>query len=234
MKHFYHLYCGKDSAWLEPAAEHFAELRRSELPVDITVSIVGPAERREGVREWLKRTQNPGVNVTEADSGYEEVTLNQVLSWARDADPDTPVLYAHTKGSWHSDIVQTWWRRTMTEHLVTHWEQRLYDLRFRDIVTWSWLEPGDYGLAGNGDRKLISSPIPGGNFWWARAGYIAKLEPLVALTTETRYDAETWVGRQKPVVGASVFTWPAVTNIPWPPQSGELTLEQMEQELGLR
>lgn len=231
MKHFYHLFCGEDSAWFEPTAEHFAELHRSAFPSDVTVSVVGPAGRRAEVLQWLTRTQ-PDVSVIESDAGFEDITLNKVLEWAKTADPEAPVLYAHTKGSWHSDIVQMWWRRTMTEYLVTRWKERIVELQWNDIAAWNWLEPGNYGLSKEGVVREVRAPMAGGNFWLAQSGYVATLPELPVLTTETRYDAEAWIGTRKPRVACRTNQWPVVGESPWP--SGPVSLEEMERELGLR
>jgi hypothetical protein len=74
--------------------------------------------------------------------------------------------------------------------------------------------------------------MSGGNFWLANAGYVASLPELPVLTTETRYDAEAWVGQNKPKAMARTTEWPKVRVGDWPP--ADVSLEQMERELGLR
>jgi hypothetical protein len=119
------------------------------------------------------------VEFTEADTGYEQVTLRRLREWAATADPLTPVLYAHTKGAHNLSPVTATHREFMTSGTVGRWREAVAALDDHDAAGCFW-EP--------------HAPLPHftGNFWWARAGYLAGL-PEVPDTD--RYAAELWVGQ---------------------------------------
>jgi hypothetical protein len=232
VKHFYHLWCGEGAAWLEPAAEHFAELRRVDLPVDLVVSLVGPEKRRDEVIDWLWKLHMP-FSLLEAESGWEDITLRALQQWAHTSPPMEPVLYAHNKGSHNTNHMQAWWRREMTEYLVTHWIERKYSLFTADVACWAWMKAGSYESLN--ETMTCESDIPVGNFWMATAGYISHLPLLPVLDASNRNAAEDWIGTNNPVVAARLTEkWPVVEPRKWPPIEGEPSLEQKERELGLR
>lgn len=87
-------------------------------------------------------------------------------------------------------------------------------------------------MIANGANQTVTSAMSGGNFWLAKAGYIATLPELAVLTSSTRYEAETWIGINKPKAAYRTDQWPVVGPAPWPPVG--VSLEAMERELGLR
>jgi hypothetical protein len=154
--------------------------------------------------------------------GYEDVTLNVLRDWAQTADPDEPVFYAHAKGSTRPSGLQDAWRRSMLQHCGTNWRQRVEELSYgNDVSCWWWSKAADYPAHASG------------NFWWARAGYLAGLPALNTLDSDTRWNAEFWIGTGNPTVVAphkQVGTPIVDMAMKWPPPS----LEDKERELGLR
>ena len=81
------------------------------------------------------------------------------------------VLYAHIKGVSHPGRrLDENWRRRMERAVVWNWKRCVNDLRRVDAVGCHWLTPEQY--AGS-----VKRPFFGGNFWWARAEYLADASP---------------------------------------------------------
>jgi hypothetical protein len=179
--HFYHLW--KGGGWEAIAAEHHAALRAAEFTGE--------------------------VRVTEVESGWEDVTLNQVRTWAQTADPAEPVLYCHNKGAFTQSPVQDLWRRQMTGYLIGQWRDRVRELEHSDVAAWSWVNPSVHGYSSSMFTFSVTRPMAVGNFWWATAGYLSGLPELPVLTAETRHEAEFWLGGDVPRVEAlKLDVWP--------------------------
>jgi hypothetical protein len=142
--------------------------------------------------------------VAEAETGFEQVTLKALQSWVAEPDPQTPVLYTHAKGAGVPDPYHDRWRYAMDSRLLFYWRDHVKSLASVDAIGSHWLEPGvDYNL---GDFEYrIDTPFFGGNFWWASAGYLAKLPPV---RNSSRYDAESWIGLGNPRVLDLAPGWP--------------------------
>ena len=201
--HFYHWHAS--SAWMPAVKEHFMALRDAQFYGTTYVGLVGASEDRVIARNYLMAEWPDAKVCAEADEGFEQVTLHALHSWAKGAPPETPVLYAHTKGSVNPSASSEHWRRSMTHQVVGKWGGCALALRQYDAVGCHWLEPGvDYGLAPN-FKYEITTPMFGGNFWWARAGYLTKL-PILA--NDDRYAAESWIGLNNPKVLDLSPGWP--------------------------
>jgi len=200
--HYYHAFAG--GPWPQPAGEHAAALRAAKFHGDITVGMVGDPADRSALRGVLKETMAwPCLPVfLEWDAGYEQLTLSAMRQWARDAPADTPVLYCHTKGTFDNSEWNAMWRRSMTHHVVGRWREcvRLLEDGY-DTVGCHWLTPErDAGPA-----RPVTTPMYGGNFWWATSQYLATLpEP----GTEYRHQAEEWVGLNGPKAYDLLPGWP--------------------------
>lgn len=167
---------------MQPVVEHFTALRNSEFEGEVLVGLVG-SERSLALR--IVRGFFPEARVAvEADEGYEMVTLDRLHHAAGQLDPETPVLYAHTKGSFRPTLLQSEWRRCMTRHCVEGWRQCVGLLESYDLVGAHWMD-------------TLHGGSFAGNFWWARAGYAAALP---AVTWDDRWRAEGWVGQNSPRV----------------------------------
>ena len=200
MRHFYHLCCA--FPWERIARSHVEALRVAGAAWEVTVGLAGPAAARAEARSWFE-AQLPGASLTEAGAGFEQVTLRELHAWARRADPQEPVLYAHAKGityRHHDGLYGTVWRESMTSRLVGGWERCMDLLEGHDAVGCHWLTPELY-------PGLVSVPYFAGNFWWARAGYVAGLPPV---SDESRFHAEGWIGLNAPRVHDLRPGWPTL------------------------
>lgn len=176
---FYHVFA--DGDWEEAAGEFAWALERSGFNGERCAGLVGSAENRARARRVLA-----GWTIkTEAERGHEQVTLRALHDWAKAADPDAAVLYVHTKGGLYSarSSRAKHWRHAMMHETVMAWEQAAGHIPEFDAAGAGWQEPPNNFFFGN--------------FWWARAGYLAELAPV---SDETRYHAEWWLGSGGPRV----------------------------------
>ncbi len=188
MKHFYHIYA--DGSWETPASEHFTALTKAGFDGDIHIGIVGRPAQRDAVVSYAGTLPLPITIAAQAGEGYEQVTLDALHDWAATAPAETPVLYAHTKGSAFGTSISGDSRRAMDYCQIHHWRERVQALASGDYdaVGCHWLTPGEFPHIG-------PTPFFAGNYWWAQAGYLATLSPP---QRNTRYDAERWVGTGNP------------------------------------
>lgn len=102
------------------------------------------------------------------------------------ADAGSIVGYIHTKGAGtpHKRLQRDSWRRYLIHHVIHRWRECVERLQSCDVVG------TDYRLDRNGDEPHFC-----GNFWWARAAYLATLPtPGPTLTKRhPRMGAEAWV-----------------------------------------
>ena len=220
--HFYHMYLG--GHWEEIVDEHFSLMRRVDFDAEVHVTLIGPPEERERAKKWLDRRWRYQV-AAEADTGFEDVTMNAIWDAISCVPDDTAILYAHNKGSFHPQAENNAWRRAMNEYLIEFWKTRVVELGWNDVAAWTWLPIGEFDIGRPAGPELIDTPIASGNFWWANADYLRKLpEPPTGLTEADRIEAELWLGRADPTVGAETFGWPRVFVplkwIPNPPING--------------
>jgi len=128
-------------------------------------------------------------NGVEANS--EIPTMAEVHKWAV-AHPKSLVLYHHTKGVSTPHQADRW-RERMERYMIWNWKDCVDLLLHQgfDAVGCHWLTP-------EANPGAIASPFFGGNFWWAKSDYIARLPALPTDTWENRYEAESWIGRGTP------------------------------------
>jgi hypothetical protein len=125
-----------------------------------------------------------------AESNSEIPTLIEVRKWAT-SYPGSAILYHHTKGVSTPKMADNW-RHRMETFMVWNWRDCVDRLQTNcDAVGCHWLTP-------ESNPGAISSPFFGGNFWWARSEYVARLPLLPGDTWENRYEAESWIGRGNP------------------------------------
>ena len=200
---YYHIWAGDryhGSAWQTPAVEHFAALNAAQFTGEVRAGITGGQSERLDVIRLLREACPQSQVVVQADEGFEQVTLGAMHQWAKEADPGTPVYYAHTKGALQDTPGNARWRRAMDDVLLGGWEGCVKSLHDYDAAGMHWLTHDDWPeFIGSG------TPIFGGNFWWANAGYLAKLEPA---GLRSRWDAEAWVGSGSPRVLNLKPGWP--------------------------
>jgi hypothetical protein len=180
--HFYHVFA--DGDWQSAAVEHVGRLAASGLLRELDgmyLGVVGSAAARAEVAHRL-----PGVIVAEAESGWEQVTLEALRRFVEDFDGY--VFYAHTKGAWSQTPLAVRWRELMTAHTVDAWEKCVRSLEAAEVVGPFWFRSRD-------PEHALHEHFFAGNFWWARSEYLASLGPV---RTSSRFDAEGWVGLGRP------------------------------------
>ena len=132
--HFYHVYA--DGDWKKPLGLHLAALKHTGLLSALSgffVGIVGSEENREDVKEVI-----PATLIAEADTGWEQVTLEVLHDFA--AWNDGQVFYAHTKGAWSNSDLAKAWRESMTYDCVVRWRECVNALTMVDAVGPYWLK----------------------------------------------------------------------------------------------
>lgn len=201
--HFYHVWVGDryhGSAWQQAADEHFHLLEAAQFDGDVRIGLVGGLSERASAMRWLREAWPASEIIVTADEGYEMITLEELHGFCQTADPDTPVYYAHTKGAMNLSPYTIAWRKSMDIRCTWEWSERVADLQTVDAAGCHWLTHADW--PGKIDPRR---PMFGGNFWWANAGYLAKLPPL---EYKSRYHAEGWMGQGFPEVRDLVPGWP--------------------------
>jgi hypothetical protein len=205
LRAFYHAWAG--GSWTLPLTEHVAAVREARLDCPVTAGITGQPGDVAQVTRWLAR------NWPEADpapgTGAEQHTLALAWRWARE-HPDAAVLYCHTKGAADPTWFNHCWRESMTLDVVGRWPEALAALDDGyDAAGPHWLDPEIFpnmaiATAENGGAV---TPYFGGNFWMARADYLAGLpEPDPG---GTRHDAERWIGLGLPKARDLRSGWPS-------------------------
>lgn len=182
--HFYHVFA--DGDWKRPLGLHLAGLKHSGLAGQLDgffYGVVGSEDRREDVKEFL-----PGEVVAEAESGWEQVTLEALHDFVQ--IEDGKIFYAHTKGAWNNTDLSKAWRESMTADTVVRWKECVNALDSHDAAGPFWLQSRE---PEHRDHKFFFA----GNFWWANAHY---LRDLPELNYETRFQAEGWIGLNDPKV----------------------------------
>ena len=211
---YYHMHVGHGhvpSRWEIPAEEHFAALVLAGFTGTVRVGLIGDESNRHKVRKWLDSRWPKWQPAMIADDGYEQWTINAMHCWAKAADPDTPVLYNHTKGAFQDTPHNHNWRRAMETALIggkddRAWLRCIDELQDYDLVGCHWLTPQEFPVTVSEGK-----PFWGGNFWWAKAGYLAKLAPVEGGNPDlgyNRYKAEEWVGQGNPRVLDLIPGWP--------------------------
>ena len=198
--HFYHIYAA--GAWAEPVREHASALSEAGFEGGLTVGLIGPAEDRDRAREMVTmRFPVAGTEWIEADEGFEQLTLTALKEFVQDCKDEYAILYAHTKGALDNSSLNACWRRSMTRHVVGNWRKcvSLLENDSYDTVGCHWLMPEEH--------DCITTPMYGGNFWWARSGYLRTLPPL---SHDTRWRAEEWIGYGQPKAYDLLPGWPSM------------------------
>jgi hypothetical protein len=205
---FYHCYAA--GGWADAVSEHAAALGRAGWDSPVTVGLVGPAEDRFRARERITERfwewyLPPPDTWLEFDSGFEQVTLTVLRDYAIGCASEEAICYAHTKGAYSYELITEKWRRSMTRHCVSGWRSCVKLLEDGwDTAGCHWLTPEKHH---DPPRYPVTTPMYGGNFWWARSGYLRRLPPP---GTDHRHQAEEWVGLGNPEAYDLLPGWPSV------------------------
>ena len=115
------------------------------------------------------------------------------------ANPDYNILYFHAKGVSRSDPEPiktnvTLWRKYLEHFNFFRWQDCMTLLKYHDTVGTEW--ENEARIAESTER----APCYAGNFWWAKASYINKLDPdfLYVNNDWPRWQAEFWIGTKNP------------------------------------
>jgi hypothetical protein len=174
----------------------------------VLAGIVGDPDNRAKAGKWLDKAWPGWRPAVYADEGYEQPTISAMHRWARAADPATPVLYTHGKGAFQDTPHNHNWRRAMEDRLIGSWSKHILTLgsgKF-DAIGCHWLTHEEFPVT-----ITEGKPMFGGNFWWATAGYLAKLAPVQGGDPDlgyNRYKAEEWIGQGNPRVLDLSPGWP--------------------------
>jgi hypothetical protein len=201
------------SRWIPVVKEHFERLTRAGFDGDIDIGLVGDAENRLTALDALQKwgaDLDWGI-IAQADEGYEQVTISAMHQKAKLLPPETPILYAHTKGAYQDTPFNRAWRRSMETFLIgdgdlVTWRMCAAALENYDLVGSHWLTHDEFPVTVTNGK-----PMFGGNFWWATAGYLAKLPPVEGGNPNlgyNRYKAEEWIGGGNPKVLDLKPGWP--------------------------
>jgi hypothetical protein len=102
--------------------------------------------------------------------------------------PDSQILYFHSKGISHPSNNQNDWRMMMQHFLIIKWRKAIKLLDDHDAVGVNWRLGGMN--QGNG---MVEVPHFSGNYWWANASFLKKLDPMF-LDDHYRMTHEFWIG----------------------------------------
>lgn len=196
IRHYFHVWA--DGQWREAVDEHLEALMGITDPMQVTVGVVGSEANRAQAIERIFVGCAQVHRFVEADTGWEQVTLQHLRDDLTTGHND-PVLYTHTKGAANPSTLNIEWRRAMTKLLVNGWRHSLDLLTEHDAVGCHWLGPWDGHEHPNG--------FFGGNYWWAQPRYLRTLPPI---GSNTRWDAEWWIGINKPRVHDLLPGWPSL------------------------
>ncbi len=173
---------------LEETRERLSRKYKTDVTLEEDLTSSTPTKRRGRRKNARKKIRI----VLEGTNKYmwEFPTLSLIQTYASKVHPESEILYLHTKGvrrNAPSDDTIIQWRRYMLYWLVEH----------HDICR-HVLAKGAYTCGAN--KKGGKSACYGGNFWWAKAGYLARKSPRVAeidwsinRSDKARYGAEEWL-----------------------------------------
>lgn len=186
VSHWYHIYASGN--WKFIYDQHYKALETSGLLDSISnsffVGIVGTDyERKEAIEYLSTKPVQPTVAV-ESETGWEQETLDALLTYAKECSDETYILYCHTKGASYSTESRDpseHWRAVMTYCNINKWETAIQALKDGSHMVGAYWRSGVYG----------QQHYFGGNFWWAKSSVIAVLDPC---SQSDRWQAETWIG----------------------------------------
>jgi tetratricopeptide (TPR) repeat protein/predicted O-methyltransferase YrrM len=132
-------------------------------------------------------------------------TLNSLWDFCNE-NPHHKVLYFHSKGvthlnNNHCQYTTNAWRIYLEYFVINKWEDCIRDLNEYDCVGSEWME---YSVLCDPDTQEYVeeiNPHYSGNFWWANASYIKKLDLNFIYNEDRghgRYQSEFWIGTKNP------------------------------------
>lgn len=136
----------------------------------------------------------------------ETETLIALKDFAEE-NPDYKILYFHTKGASKSTLNSQSWRLLMEYFVIDKWQDCVSYLNDYDSVGHCWAVLGDT-VWSNGELTTNVNHVGHfpGNFWWANASYIQRLNHQY-LNTSYRLDREFWIGTGENYKFKSLNQW---------------------------
>lgn len=174
---FYHIY--QYGPWEQIFNDQWSLISDSNLlhaadliHIGINGSIFG-----ESGNPHIRVKFNPNPEKEESD------TLKDLALFAKD-NPEYKILYIHTKGASNYTKNINDWRNLMNYFCIDQWRYCVKLLNSYDAVGCNLLDYPD---------NDILRPHFSGNFWWANAEYINKLD-YGHLVHPNRFAREFWIG----------------------------------------
>ena len=219
---FYHLWV--DGNWKTPLNDHIEYLENSLLYGNIEkvyVGLVGGQTNRIMAKEYIKLNAGKKYEIiAEADSGFEQVTQDAMVDFAK--DHDGYVFYNYSMASLSDIEFEHRWRKELYSVLVGQWRKAVRKLGEHAMVGTYYLLPkhtaAEYRLKESDDIKFarfIDNEVWeekghfSSNFWWTHLKYIRALGyPQRVSTTadpylkyaDDRLAAEVWTKDMKAAV----------------------------------
>lgn len=137
----------------------------------------------------------PNRAIVKRNTNWKEETDTLVsLRNFSEENPEYKILYFHTKGASKETLQSQSWRLMMEYFVIDRWKECVEYLNDYDCVGQTWLILGDT-IWGNGETTPNSDNVGHypGNFWWANASYINRLNDKY-LESDYRLDREFWIG----------------------------------------
>ena len=179
---FYHLYQREYGDWAALFREQYSLLMKSGLgwKADRVHIGINGDEKLSGFPPNFNIEHNLNIHMEETD------TLKSLLKYA-EANKDAKILYFHTKGVSRPSPEMTDWRRLMEYFCVEKWRDCVDLLDEHGAVGCNFMDDCYYGFY----------PHFSGNFWWATAEHIQRLDHSYLDASgdhDSRFMREFWIG----------------------------------------
>ena len=189
---FYHALLrapGLDTDWLfQLLADQMASLRDSGLSdaaEKIFIGVNGTELDRVGVSLLAPKK---AVLFASPQGKTELPTMIFMQNWVL-SNPGWNVLYFHMKGSkFPNNPFYLNWRACMTRACIWGWRDCVGQLN-------NGVESCGAHWLTKENCRMCTTPIWGGNFFWATSDFLKTLPPLPEDSSDARYEAEVWIGR---------------------------------------
>ena len=136
----------------------------------------------------------------------ETETLMSLRDFASE-NSDYKILYLHTKGASKGTLNSQSYRLMMEYFVIDKWKECVKHLDEYYCVGQTWIVNGDT-VWSNGEVTPNTKNIGhfSGNFWWANASYINRLDNSY-LESDYRLDREFWIGTGENYKVKSLYQW---------------------------
>jgi hypothetical protein len=128
---------------------------------------------------YVPKPKAKSVTIMQREDGFHERPTLHIVSGIATQHPSAKILYFHSKGITFPSSNKDDWRLVMQHFLIAKWKEAVQKLDFVDVVSVNW--------------RTIPVPHGSGNFWWARASYLAILDTAF-MDAPDRFLCEFWIG----------------------------------------